>query len=55
MDEARRAVEITEMMHRLASTPAGALLSLVELERLAIERLAVAPERLTQVRQREPR
>jgi hypothetical protein len=52
MGEARRTIEITEAMHALAATPAGALLTLAELERLAEEEVALARERLACARER---
>lgn len=55
MSEARRALEVTERMHALAATPAGALLTLAELERLAEEEVALARDRLAHAREREPR
>jgi hypothetical protein len=55
VDEARRALEITERMHALAASPAGALLTLAELERQAEEEVALARERLARTRDREPR
>jgi len=57
VDDAERAIEITERMHALAATPAGALLTLVELERLAEEEVARARDRLAHARDRdrEPR